>query len=303
MKTRPVLLVMLAVIAACSISTAQAGLFRAYVAQSGNDSNPCTLQQPCRLLPAALAAINNGGEIWMLDSANFNAGPVNINKSVTILAVPGALGSIVASGGDAIDIATANVEVTLRNLVVLNFTAGAHGINFSQGAHLLVEECEVYGLPQDGIHVTATAGVTIKNTTIHNVGGSGISVANASAAIERVTLFAMNTGLAMASGAFATFDSGLVQNATTGISVAESGGSGSRLTIDRSVIRSTGTAVRLSSAAGPDIVRVTIARTTIANNTTGIDVQGGNAFATLDSDVAPQHRLDQHQWRNRVHSW
>ena len=38
----------------------------------------------------------------MLDSANYNTGPVNVTKSVTILAVPGALGSVVATGGDAI---------------------------------------------------------------------------------------------------------------------------------------------------------------------------------------------------------
>jgi hypothetical protein len=66
--------------------------FRAYVASTGNDANPCTLGAPCRLLPAALAAVADGGEIWMLDSANFNTSTVNIAKSVTILAVPGAIG-------------------------------------------------------------------------------------------------------------------------------------------------------------------------------------------------------------------
>ncbi len=73
------------------------GLFRAYLSQNGSDTNPCTLPAPCRLLPAALAAVKDGGEIWMLDSANFNVGVVDIAKSVTILAVPGALGSVVAN--------------------------------------------------------------------------------------------------------------------------------------------------------------------------------------------------------------
>jgi len=41
----------------------------------GNDSNPCTLVAPCRLLPAAIAAVINGGEVWMLDSATTTAGP------------------------------------------------------------------------------------------------------------------------------------------------------------------------------------------------------------------------------------
>src|SRR5258706_4819435 len=74
-----------------------AGLFRAYLASDGNDANPCTLTLPCRLLPAALTAVADGGEVWMLDSANYNAAQVNITKSVSILAVTGAPGSLVAA--------------------------------------------------------------------------------------------------------------------------------------------------------------------------------------------------------------
>jgi hypothetical protein len=79
--------------------TSHAQLFRAYLASDGNDANPCTLPQPCRLLPAALTAVASGGEIWMLDSANYNSAMVNIGKSVSILAVPGAVGSLVALSG------------------------------------------------------------------------------------------------------------------------------------------------------------------------------------------------------------
>jgi hypothetical protein len=89
--------------------------FRAYVSSTGNDIDPCSIQQPCRLLPAALTAVDVGGEIWMLDSANFNTGTVSVTKSVTILAVPGAVGSVVANSADAMSIATAGVKVVLRN--------------------------------------------------------------------------------------------------------------------------------------------------------------------------------------------
>ncbi len=81
--------------ALCSASIANAGLFRTYLSLNGNDGNPCAVQLPCRLLPAALAAVNSGGEIWMVDSANFNTAPVNISISVKILAIPGAIGSVV----------------------------------------------------------------------------------------------------------------------------------------------------------------------------------------------------------------
>jgi hypothetical protein len=70
-------------------------------------------------LPAALAAVADGGEVWMLDSANYNVAPVNISKSVTILAVPGAVGSVVATAGHAININTVGVKVVLRNLTIV----------------------------------------------------------------------------------------------------------------------------------------------------------------------------------------
>src|SRR4051794_1600870 len=155
---------------------AQAGLFRAYVTSDGNDANPCTLPQPCRLLPAALSAVADGGEIWMLDSANYNTGPVNVGKSVTILAIPGAVGSVVALAGDAIDVATAGVKLTLRNLVIVPFpAAGAvNGVNMASGAALTLENCLVAGLPQSGIVVNAAASVRITDTIIRDNGAHGL---------------------------------------------------------------------------------------------------------------------------------
>jgi hypothetical protein len=73
---------------------------------------------PCRLLPAALAVVNTGGEIWMLDSANYNTSTVFITKTVSILAVPGSVGSVRAIGGAAISITVPSV-VALRNLVIV----------------------------------------------------------------------------------------------------------------------------------------------------------------------------------------
>jgi hypothetical protein len=105
----------LAALALCA--PAQAQLFRAYLASDGSDANPCTLSQPCRLMPAALAAVADGGQIWMLDSANYNTSPVVIAKSVSILAVPGAVGSLVAFPFAAVQIST-GVSVSLRNLVI-----------------------------------------------------------------------------------------------------------------------------------------------------------------------------------------
>src|SRR4051794_5308803 len=55
---------------------------RTFVSGRGNDTNPCTAALPCRTLNAALQLTIAGGEIYVLDTADF--GPVNINKAVTI---------------------------------------------------------------------------------------------------------------------------------------------------------------------------------------------------------------------------
>ena len=161
-------------------AAAHAQLFRTYIAPDGNDANPCTLAAPCRLLPAALATVIDGGEIWMLGSANYNTGPVNIAKSVTILAVPGALGSVVALGGNAINIATANVKVSLRNLVIVPFVGGGgtNGINMTAGASLTVENCLIANLPLKGIVVTGPTNVLVTDTTIRGNGSDGILLEN-----------------------------------------------------------------------------------------------------------------------------
>ncbi len=149
---------------------AHAQAFRAYLAPTGLDTNPCSLQQPCRLLPAALTAVASGGEIWILGSGNYNTAPVSVTKSVTILAVPGVVGSLVAaSGGNAIDIATPSIRVALRNMVIVPLTTapGVHGIMVSAGAALSLENCLISGLAGTGIVVNAaSASLRVVDSTI-----------------------------------------------------------------------------------------------------------------------------------------
>src|SRR5947209_7731131 len=55
---------------------------RTYVSGTGSDSNACIVTSPCKTFQAALALTIAGGEIYVLNSANYGA--VTINKSVTI---------------------------------------------------------------------------------------------------------------------------------------------------------------------------------------------------------------------------
>jgi hypothetical protein len=83
---------------------------RTYVAGNGADNNPCTDVAPCKTFNAALALTMAGGEIFVLDSADY--GPVTITKSVTITS-EGAVAGVLATSGAAITInAGANDVVT-----------------------------------------------------------------------------------------------------------------------------------------------------------------------------------------------
>ncbi len=154
--------------------TAHAQLFRAYLAPNGSDANPCTLQAPCRLLPAALNAVANGGQIWMQGSANYNTETVTIGKSVSILAVPGVVGSIVAqNGGPAISITAAGLEIALRNVVigpVAGVAPGTHGVLMTGNSLLTIESSLIANLPQDGVRISGAGEAKIANTTLRNNG-------------------------------------------------------------------------------------------------------------------------------------
>ena len=161
---------LLCAIAAFASVAANAQLFRAYLAPNGSDSNACTLAAPCRLLPTALGAVADGGEVWILDSGNYNTAPVNVTKSVTILAVPGAVGSVVATNGNAFDIGTPGVNVVLRNLVIVPLPNGAavSGVSVTAAASVIIENCLVANMPNYGVYVVPTTSVKVRidNSTI-----------------------------------------------------------------------------------------------------------------------------------------
>src|SRR5207245_7698630 len=84
---------------------------RTYVSGTGNDSYPCLASWPCQTFQAALALTVAGGEIFVLDSANYGA--VTINKAVSITSE----GAVAGVSGAGITIAAGAGEVlNLRGL-------------------------------------------------------------------------------------------------------------------------------------------------------------------------------------------
>ena len=267
-------------------AAAHAQLFRTYIAPDGNDGNPCTLAAPCRLLPAALAAVIDGGEIWMLGSANYNTSPVNIAKSVTILAVPGALGSVVAIGGNAINIATAGVKVSLRNLVIVPFVGGAgvNGIYMTAGASLTVENCLIANLPGSGIVATGVMNVLVTDSTVRGNGGNGLYFQNgARATVTRTTVSGNSLVGIHVVGTTAITTTADIADSTISTNnygvYAYSTNAGAVIKVSVHDSRALGNALygvaAVSNAGAP--VTVSVSNNIISNNSTGIWAQSPGA--------------------------
>jgi parallel beta helix pectate lyase-like protein len=157
---------------------AHAQVFRTYLSVNGSDSNPCSLKLPCRLLPTALANTVNGGEVWILDSGNFNSATVEITRSVTVSAVPGAMASVVPANGPAININGTNITVGLRNIAVRTQTgtASGDGIVVTNARQVNIHDCTIEGV-LNGVVATAAAPATkvvIANSTIRHNGLNGV---------------------------------------------------------------------------------------------------------------------------------
>jgi len=189
-------------------SSAHAQPQQTWVSGVGDDFNPCSRTAPCLTLAGAISKTAAGGEISVLDPANFNVEPDHvtnlgafvITKSITING-GSMLAGIHVKGTDAVIVnVTAPGDpgvVILRGLSINgaggiddagNPAPGLTGIRYLAGAKLVVENCSVYGFTRKAIHMSpASAGnLVINNTTLTGpddgttgTGANGLVVANA----------------------------------------------------------------------------------------------------------------------------
>jgi hypothetical protein len=270
-----------------------AQLFRAYLSSTGSDGNPCTVGSPCRLLPAALAAVMDGGEIWMLDSANYNTSTVTVSKSVTILAIPGAVGSLVSTGGsEAVLISGTSIKVTLRNLVVIPFGTSGDGIDFTQGSSLTVENCEISDLTI-GIGINVSGGpTTIRDTVIRNALTAINAIGAVNVAVERV--HATNqpvpgtTGLLVGNGARMNVTDSEVVGFAKGINVVATGGNVAQAVLQRNNFAFNTSAIQAGGLSTGDVAQIVATGNVVAYNMYGFSTNqppGSTASIIADGNV------------------
>ena len=146
---------------AVSTGLACAAPSRVFVAASGHDTGVCSLTFPCRTFAAAIRVVADSGEIVALDSGEY--GIVDITKSLTITAAPGAYAGISAPNGtNGISINAPGGTVRIRGIAMdsqqpwtaPNTTAPVTtgiAINILAAANVSIENCVITHFPYMGV--------------------------------------------------------------------------------------------------------------------------------------------------------
>lgn len=218
----------------------------------------------------------------MVDSANFNTSTVVVSQSVTILAIPGALASVVATGGPAITISGSSINVTLRNLLVreLDNTSSYIGVDVTGGGtQVLVEDSEFTGL-SIGYYATGNPSVTqIVHSTFRNnynsvsLVGSSTSNTTSTGSIDHSTFTYGKSYAIVGALASVTVSHSFVTSNHNGGLLAESG---VLLLEDNFISENSGPGVTLATDGGSSVLATAY---TMGNNTininAGTNVSGG----------------------------
>jgi hypothetical protein len=223
---------------------------RVFVASYGSDANAatnCNFANPCRGFTAAMTVVDPGGEVIALDAAGYGA--VTITKSVAIIANPGFYAGVSASTGNAVTIATAGISVTLRGLSI-NGLGGSYGVHMTNGAKLSIENCIISNFVGDGVFVNTAAKVRIVDSLIRDNLINGAYFQNGATATVSGTKFLGN-------GNTGTYVSGSIPSTTTTLAISES------------IFTNPNVAVYALADAATAVARVSVIRSTLANNAYG----------------------------------
>jgi hypothetical protein len=268
---------------------AQAQATRTWVSGVGDDVNPCSRTAPCKTFAGAISKTAVNGEISTLDPGGFGA--VTITKSLTIEGTQGSgYGSILNSSTIGVSIAYDSFSgegltqraVRLRNLNINgsggsggSAVSGTRGIRISGGANsdnseVFVEDCVIdgnFGNPGRGIEDVRTgsgATLVVSNTTIRNMGSTGISItgnSNSRVIIARSLISNCGLGISAAGGPQVfVFDTVVSANAGAGIQADSS-----TIEVDRCLV-SKNTGAGFVSNAGT----IRVSNTTALGNGVGL---------------------------------
>jgi hypothetical protein len=290
---------------ALNIAPAQAQATRTWVSGVGDDANPCSRTAPCKTFAGAISKTAAGGEINCIDPGGF--GGVTITKSMTIDCANTEAGVLVSGTTGIIVNAGINDNVTLRGLDIIGTVAvpSLNGINFLNGAALIVERCvirEFQAAGTNGFGIlfqpsgTAELYVTDTDITFNGSGSTGGAImvrptgsGSATAIISRVQAknnasgYTADSSSTSALASFYVRESVAAGNTGAGFSSVSTAASGtSGITIDQSVSYRNGVGI---NAAGPKSAIVINMTTVTANTGAGLNASGGQIISYQTNPV------------------
>jgi Right handed beta helix region len=160
-----------------SAAPAQAGPNPTWVSGTGTDSGACTRAAPCKTFAFAITQTAAGGEIDVLDPADY--GTVTIAKAISIVNDGVGVAAIGAANGHGVTInAGATDSVHLRGLTIDGLGTGKSGIHFEAGGNLAIENCVIRGFINAGINISPStaSSFSVSNTIASNNRLEGILV-------------------------------------------------------------------------------------------------------------------------------
>jgi len=246
---------------------ADATTFHTYLSVTGNDANPCSRDQPCRYLPAALAQTEVNGEITILDSGEYNVSLVNVHQGVTVAGAPGVRAVMVAdlsspnSGQIAVQLSgPAGSQFTFRNVVFLGRgspeTQGTIGITtVTSGIGLIVEDSEFTNLTF-GISVLVDQGNVSVSRSIFQRNEEGIFLGGGAtrqslqASIDACTFIRNSSAGAAIDSSEATISQSRFTGNRNGVGISSLGGNpGGEAFLAGNVFSSNGVGVFIDSGS------------------------------------------------------
>ena len=287
-------------VAALAFGTSTYAVQRTFVASYGSDANVstnCNFANPCRSFTAALTVTDPGGEIVALDAAGY--GVVTITKSVTITANPGFHAGISTAAGNAVTIDTAGVKVILRNLNLngLSTELETHGVNMTNGASLIVENCVISNFSARGIFVDTAATVRVSDTVVRG-NFNGIQVQNgASLDVARSRIINNSaTGLIAYATPASTFttvavsDSVASGNTSYGFLVNDAAVATAKMSVTRSTASQNGAGFGAVTSSGGTVI-MSVGNAMASGNGQGF-YNSASTFESLGNNLVRQNASD-----------
>lgn len=231
---------------------------RTWVSGVGDDMNPCSRTAPCKTFAGAISKTGVHGEINCLDPGAY--GSVSITKSIQIdcheqfAGTTNPAGNGISIAFDSFAGTDTRKSVRLRNLNLSGVDTGLRGISITGGAavtgtEVYVEDCRIdgnFGSPGNGIRDARSGGglLSVSNTTIRNMSGTGISTSPANGAanlkivISKTLVSNCASGIGVSTNNKVTiYDSVITGNTNAGVFAEDlDGGTQTEIAVDHCVV-------------------------------------------------------------------